>query len=248
MRPPWRVLRENETVMTLGIPERYQAIRAELDRVCLACGRNPEDVRLVAVSKLNPPEAVGQALVGGAADFGENRPDELLEKAPLYPAATWHFIGNIQSRRIRDIVPHAALIHSLFQMDHAEKISRAAGELGKVQDVLVEVNVSGEASKSGLTPGEAVPFAQEISQLPNIRLRGLMTMAPAGDREAAEAAFQGLASLRETIRAALPEDQRCDFNELSMGMSDDWPIAVACGATIVRVGRAIFSDAFHAAN
>lgn len=235
-------------MISLGVSERYQAVRADVDRVCRECGRNPEEIRLVAVSKLNPPEAVGEALAGGAMDFGENRPDELLLKAPQYPQATWHFIGNIQSRRIRDIVSHASLIHSLFQRDHAEKISRAAGEQGIVQDVLVEVNVTGEASKSGLTPEEAGPFAREVAQLPNIRLRGLMTMAPIGDMQAAQTAFQGLAALLGEIRETLPEGERDDFNELSMGMSDDWPIAVACGATIVRVGRAIFSDAFHAVN
>lgn len=229
----------------MSIQDQYRAVAAELDGVCEACGRAPGEVRLVAVSKTVGLPGVADALATGATDFGENRPDQIVEKAAAFPEARWHFIGNIQSRRIPDIVGASALIHSLYQERHAEKIDRAAAALGKVQDVLVEVNVSGEASKSGATPAEAPALVAACAALPHLRVRGLMTMAPQGDLAAAEEAFKGLAALAGRIRAQLPAEKAADFTELSMGMSDDWRVAVACGATIVRIGRAIFSDSYQ---
>lgn len=229
----------------MGIEERYGAVAAEVAEQCRACGRNPEDVRLVAVSKTVGEEGVAQAFAAGARDFGENRPDQIVPKSQAFPEARWHFIGNIQSRRIPDIVASAALIHSLYQLRHAQKIDVAAAQLGKVQDVLIEVNVSGEASKSGAAPDEALALVRACEELPHLRVRGLMTMAPQGDPQAVRATFEGLAALAADIRAALPPQQAAVFTELSMGMSEDWPCAIACGATIVRVGRAIFSDSFQ---
>ncbi|MCI8424598.1 MAG: YggS family pyridoxal phosphate-dependent enzyme [Adlercreutzia sp.] len=229
----------------MGIAERYQKVAAEVAEAARAAGRDPESVRLVAVSKTVGPEGVAEALAGGACDFGENRPDQIVPKSQEFPEATWHFIGNIQSRRIPEIVGAASLIHSLYQLRHAEKIDRAAADLGKVQDVLIEVNVSGEESKSGVAPAEAAALVEAVAALPQVRVRGLMTMAPAGDLAAARAAFEGLAALADDIRAALSPEAAADFTELSMGMSDDWREAIPCGATLVRVGRAIFSDSYQ---
>lgn len=229
----------------MGVAERYRNVAAEVGRVCAACGRAPEAVRLVAVSKTVGPDEVARALAAGARDFGENRPDQIVAKAAAFPEARWHFIGNIQSRRIPDIVASASLIHSLFQLRHAEKIDRAAAELGKVQDVLIEVNVSGEESKGGVAPADAAELVRAAAALGSVRVRGLMTMAPQGDPAAVEAAFSGLAALFDDIRARLDPAEAADFTELSMGMSEDWPAAIACGATIVRVGRAIFSESFE---
>ena len=136
----------------MSIAERYQKVAAEVAEAAVAAGRAPEDVLLVAVSKTVGPEGVAEAIEGGARDFGENRPDQIVPKSAAFPEARWHFIGNIQSRRISEIVASATLIHSLYQLRHAEKIDHAAAELSKVQDVLIEVNVSGEASKSGVAP------------------------------------------------------------------------------------------------
>lgn len=229
----------------MGIAERYQKVAAEVAEATRAAGRDPEEVRLVAVSKTVGPEGVAEALAGGARDFGENRPDQIMAKAPAFPEARWHFIGNIQSRRIPDIVACAFLIHSLHELRHAEKIDRAAAALGKVQDVLIEVNVSGEESKSGVVPDEALDLVRAAAALPHVRVRGLMTMAPQGDAAVAAETFQGLAQLADDIRGRLDADSAADFTELSMGMSEDWREAIACGATIVRVGRAIFSDSFE---
>ena len=224
--------------------ERYEAVEAELARACEASGRERAEVTLVAVSKTVGPEEVAQAIEGGARDFGENRPDQLVLKADAFRDVRWHFIGNIQSRRIRDIVGRAALIHSLFDEGHARKIDAVARERGLVQDVLLEVNVSGEESKSGLAPDEVAGMLDMCAQLPNLRVCGLMTMAPRGDEQAVRATFAGLAQLRDELRAALPAERAQAFSELSMGMSEDWPQAVEYGATIVRIGRAIFSEEF----
>ncbi len=229
----------------MGIAERYRKVAAEVADVARAAGRNPQEVRLVAVSKTVGEEGVAEAFAAGARDFGENRPDQIVPKAQAFPEARWHFIGNIQSRRIPDIVGSAALIHSLYQQRHAEKIDKAAAELGKVQDVLIEVNVSGEASKSGAAPDEALALVRACAALPHVRVCGLMTMAPQGSQSEARRTFEGLASLAAQIRASLPSDEAAAFTELSMGMSEDWPCAIECGATIVRIGRAIFSDSFQ---
>lgn len=223
----------------MGTKERFEATAAEVARVCEAAGRKPSEVTLVAVSKTVGPDQVAEAIAGGATDFGENRPDQLVPKADEFTQATWHFIGNIQSRRIRDIVGRAALVHSLFEERHARKINDVARERGIVQDVLVEVNVSGEESKSGLAPDQVRAMLQTCADLPNVRVRGLMTMAPQGDLDVARRTFAGLRALRDELQPSFP-----DLTELSMGMSEDWPVAIEEGATIVRIGRAIFSETF----
>lgn len=239
-----RSRRIRKKAIFMGIAERYAEVEQEVARVCRACGRAPEDVRLIAVSKTVGVDGVASAVSAGAHDFGENRPDSLLPKASEFPQVTWHFIGNIQSRRIRDIVGSATLIHSLYQLKHAQKIDEVARELGKVQDVLIEVNVSGEESKSGLSPEEAPAFLAELSKMENLRARGLMTMAPQGDLARARRSFEGLARLADQMRCELDGARREAFDELSMGMSEDWREAIAAGATMVRIGRAIFSDEF----
>ena len=224
--------------------ERYENTSRELAEVCRTAGRDRCEVKLVAVSKTVGPREVEQALQGGAADFGENRPDQLMAKADAFPNANWHFIGNIQSRRIRDIVGRATLIHSLYQEGHARKIDEVAAGLGVVQDVLIEVNVSGEQSKGGVLPEQAAHLVAFCNSFEHVRVRGLMTMAPLGDLETARTSFAGLRALRDDIRTSMGEKDAAVFTELSMGMSDDWRIAVEEGATIVRIGRAIFSDSF----
>ena len=183
----------------MSVRSRYRRVVAEVAEVCEQCGREPAEVRVIAVSKTVGPDEVAEAVAGGACDFGENRPDQLVSKAAAFPEARWHFIGNIQSRRIPDIVGSAALIHSLYQLRHGQKIDQAAERLGKVQDVLVEVNVSGEASKSGVAPEEAGALVRELAVLPHVRVRGLMTMAPKGDPAADRASFEGLAALADEI-------------------------------------------------
>lgn len=224
---------------------RYAAVRRQLDRTCEESGRAPHDVLLLSVSKTVGLDEVADAMAQGAVAFGENRPDELVRKQRAFPEAQWHFIGNIQSRRIKDIVPAAHLIHSVCKREHLPKIDRAAQEAGKVQGVLIEANVSGEESKSGFAPDQVLEVVLEAARLPHVEVRGLMTMAPRGDAETARRTFCDLRLLRDGVqeqaaRAGVP----VSLSELSMGMSEDWPEAVAQGSTIVRIGRAIFDPAF----
>lgn len=224
---------------------RYTRIRQQLDEECRRAGRNPEDVLLLAVSKTVDVDQVQLALDAGATAFGENRPDELLRKHAAYPDVEWHFIGNIQSRRIADIVSAATLIHSVCKEEHLAKIDAAAAKLGKVQRVLLEVNVSGEESKSGFEPAEVQGIIDRAAGLGNVSIEGLMTMAPRAEADLIETTFSGLAHLRDELNAAAEAAGGRLLSDLSMGMTEDWPRAVAWGTTIVRVGRAIFDDAFE---
>lgn len=229
----------------MGIAARYEQVRREVEQACLDAGRPADSATLLAVSKTVGTGGVSDAIAAGATDFGENRPEQLMEKHSVFPDVRWHFIGNIQSRRIRDIVPCAYLIHSLHELKHARKIDEEAARAGKVQNVLIEVNVSGEESKSGIAPEDAPLFLKECLALENLRVCGLMTMAPQGDLSVAAECFAGLAGLLDTLR----EGAFCDhadkleaFCELSMGMSEDWREAVQEGSTMVRIGRAVFSE------
>ncbi len=225
---------------------RFEATKDELARVCAACGRDPRAVKVIAVSKTVGLDAIEEAVAAGAHDFGENRPDMLADKADRLPGECWHFIGNIQSRKIPEIVAHASLVHSLYQESHLAKFDAASAQAGKIQDVLLEVNVSGEQSKSGLAPADVAAMLDAATACEHIRVRGLMTMAPQGDLAVARECFDDLAALAGELRAALPADKAALFSELSMGMSEDWREAVAAGATMVRIGRALFSDTFSA--
>lgn len=228
----------------MSVADQYERTVQQVTEACEKAGRSPHDVTIVAVSKTVGLPEIDQAASAGARNFGENRPDQLVEKHDARPDLTWHMIGNIQSRRIRDIVGRASLIHSLYEEHHADKINEVAGELGIVQNVLLEVNVSGEESKSGLEPAAVLDMLQYCEQLPHMCVRGLMTMAPRSDEEAARSAFKGLRELHAELKETLSKDQADAFVELSMGMSEDWPIAIEEGATIVRIGRAIFSEEF----
>lgn len=228
----------------MSIADNYLKVREDLAVACIEAGRDACDVRLLAVSKTVGVDGVRNAIEAGAEDFGENRPVQLIEKAAEFPDRRWHFIGNIQSRRIEDIVRYSTLIHSLYQEKHALKINDCAAKMGKVQDVLIEVNVSGEQSKSGVSPDEAASLLERCEALGNIRVRGLMTMAPQGDLEIARRTFADLRKLADRLRDTLDDEQAGAFDQLSMGMSEDWKVAVDEGSTIVRIGRAVFSENF----
>jgi pyridoxal phosphate enzyme (YggS family) len=228
-------------------------------RIALACeqaGRAPRDVTLVAVSKTHSASTVMGALRAGQVDFGENRPEEAIGKIAavaehLQPGETaprWHMIGHVQSRKARYVVQRFVLVHSVDTLKLAHKLSHLCEERGCTQDILLEINVSGEESKGGwaaagwersATVRESLwSDIQSMLALPGIRLCGLMTMAPiVEDPEQTRPVFAGLRHLREALREAFPQS---GWPELSMGMTDDYPVAIAEGATLVRIGRAIF--------
>lgn len=225
---------------------RYAKVHEKLVQECQQAGRNPEEVTLLAVSKTVDVDQVELAIQAGATAFGENRPDELVRKQKAFPQVEWHFIGNIQSRHIKDIVAAATLIHSVCKEAHLAKIDAAAKTQNKVQRVLLEVNVSGEESKSGFAPGEVAGIIERAQGLENVKIEGLMTMAPRAQEEAINQTFSGLASLKEQLNAQfVGNSASVQLNALSMGMTEDWPVAIGYGTTIVRIGRAIFSDEFE---
>ena len=217
---------------------RYKHVRSEVDQVCKELGRDPEEVLLLAVSKTVDVDQVQLAIDAGARAFGENRPDELVRKQRAFPDMEWHFIGNIQSRRIPEIVSAATLIHSVCKEAHLAKIDAAAAA--------IEVNVSGEESKSGFEPSEVKGIIERARSLEHVKIEGLMSMAPRAEEELINATFSGLANLESELNDTFSQEEgTARLSALSMGMTEDWPVALRYGSTIVRIGRAIFSDSFE---
>lgn len=223
--------------MTL-IGERYQAVRRQVADACDAVGRDPDEVVIVAVTKTVGAEAVRQALIAGCIDFGENRVQEFLGKYGLFPTARWHFIGTLQSNKVKDVVGRAVLIHSVDSLHLLREVDRRAEGVDVVQPILLQVNVSGEETKHGFEPSDLSDALAEASALEHVAVQGLMTMAPLGRPEDARPIFRELRELRDSLRETAPDGVKLD--ELSMGMTNDFRVAVEEGATIVRVGGAIF--------
>lgn len=238
----------------MNIVDNIRRIQDTIADACARARRSPADVTLVAVSKTHPPHMILEAVEAGVQHFGENRVEEGESKIPIVIASapiplTWHMIGHIQSRKAKAIPPLFDVVHSVDTVKLAEKLSRLMVERGAVLDALIEVNVSGEESKGGIqaygwqTDGavrERVwADVEQICGLSGLRVRGLMTMAPiVEDMEAARPVFADLAALR----SALVEAFGVALPDLSMGMTDDYPVAVEEGATMVRIGRAIFGE------
>lgn len=214
------------------------AVRARITQAAVAAGRDPSTVRLVAVTKTFPADVVRLAYDAGLRDFGENYAQEFAEKADALAHLAdlrWHFIGHLQRNKARLVASRAAAVHTVDTPRLAEELGRRASETTRALDVYAQVNVGGEAQKSGCAPAELAAVLDAISAAPSLRLRGLMTVPPHTD-DPTEAApfFRALAALRDAHGgvARLPE--------LSMGMTHDLEVAVACGATVVRVGSALF--------
>lgn len=223
------------------LSETLPRVRDRMAGAALAAGRDPAEVRLVAVTKGHPLEALEAALALGVTDLGENRVEELEEKVRFLgeEAATWHLIGHVQSRKAARAVAAADMIHSVDTLRLAELISRAAGA-GEVEArVLAQVNTSGEGAKSGFDAAEAVGAVLAMAGLPHLRVEGLMTMAPFVEDEAVlSLTFR---RLRETLEQVRNQDSRVGTT-LSMGMTNDLEIAVREGSTMVRIGTALFGE------
>ena len=200
----------------------------------------PSTVQLVAVSKFKPAEAILEAYQAGQRDFGENRPQELAAKAPVLPAdIRWHFIGHLQTNKVKQVVPYATLIHSVDSERLLAEIDKTARALGKRVDILLEIHIANETTKQGFTPEEAEAVAARIGDFPGVRLRGVMGMATfTDDHEEVRREFRRLKALSERL-ASIPD---CD--QVSMGMSEDWRIAVEEGTTLVRIGTFIFGKRY----
>jgi hypothetical protein len=223
-----------------AIASNLQAVRARIAKAAIEAGRHPEEVALLAVSKTWPVDRVIEAAGAGQRAFGENYVQEGVDKtlATVDLDLTWHFIGPLQSNKTRLVAEHFAWVHSIERLKIAERLSAQRPPALPVLQVCVQVNVSGEASKSGCAPDEALALCRAVAALPSLRLRGLMAIPEATDDVAAQrAAFRRLRDVYNQAR-----DAGIALDTLSMGMSHDLEAAVAEGATIVRIGTAIFGE------
>ena len=218
-----------------SIAERTRTTLARVRAAEVAAGRAPGSVRLIGASKTRTPAEVAEAHAAGLVELGENYAQELLAKAPLLPAATWHFIGHLQRNKAKVVVDHASWLHTLDSERLADHVDRLCAERGSRLSVLIEVNVGGESTKAGLVPEGLLALAQHIVRsCGHLDLRGLMTIPP--PRSEPRAWFSALATLQGELAARLG----APLPDLSMGMTDDLEDAIACGATLVRVGTGIF--------
>jgi pyridoxal phosphate enzyme (YggS family) len=217
-------------------------VRASIAAAAQRAGRQPEDITLVAVSKTHPVELVKIAYNLGVTDFGENRVQEALTKInDFHPQGMrWHMIGHLQSNKARKVVSSFDCVQSVDSLHLAQMLQRHAAEQNRRLPILLEVNVVGEESKSGLTLDETPTVARQIATLSHLEVQGLMTVAPLmSDQEHVRPVFRALRTLRDRLQQELPT---CSWQHLSMGMTDDYRVAIEEGATIVRIGRAIFGE------
>jgi len=220
------------------IADNLQAVRARIARAAQASGRDPGDIALVAVSKTFPAEYIAQAHAAGQRAFGENYAQEAVEKITKLArlALEWHFIGPIQSNKTGAIAAYFQWVHSVEREKIAQRLNAARPESLPPLNICIQVNVSGEASKSGISPGEEIKLAEAIARMPRLKLRGLMAIPePTPDTKLQRRRFALLRELKEKLVA-----RGHALDVLSMGMSDDLEAAIAEGATMVRVGTAIF--------
>ena len=227
--------------MAEAIAERLFAVRQGIEQAAAKAGRDPAGITLVAVSKTKPAADVMAAVAAGQFDFGENYAQELREKMAGVAdrRARWHFIGRLQTNKVKYVVGQVALIHSVDSAKLIEELGKRAAGLKVVQDILLEVNLAGEASKSGVAEAEVSELIEAALEQPAVRLRGLMTMPPDfPEGESSRPFYRRLGELRDREQARL--GTRVNLPELSMGLSHDYGVAVEEGATLVRVGTAVF--------
>nr|BAL56706.1 hypothetical conserved protein [uncultured prokaryote] len=228
-----------------AIRERLQRVQDRIRAACARVGRDPSGVRVVGVTKGFDAELAAAAARAGVVELGENRVQEAREKIPCVrelvgeDAVTWHLVGHLQRNKARWAVQLFTWVHSVDSPELAHELSRCATSAGRTVEVLVEVNVAGEATKYGTTPERAAELVELAAVLPGLRVRGLMTVAPqAPDPEEVRWVFRALRELRDRIRVG----HGLELPELSMGMTDDFEVAVEEGATLVRLGRALFGE------
>ena len=225
----------------MSIAENVARIRAELEAAAIAAGRDPREITLCAATKMNDADAVRQAIAAGVDCCGENRVQELVAKLAdnAYEGAPVHFIGHLQTNKVKQVVGKVDLIQSVDSLRLLEAIQKEAAKQGIVQDILLEINVGNEESKTGMPKEELPKILEQMCQFGNIRVRGLMTIPPICKNSTdSRKFFQEICNLAVDIRGKKYDNIRVDV--LSMGMSDDFREAIACGSTMIRVGTAIF--------
>lgn len=218
-------------------------IKNKIDKACELSNRNKEEVTLIAVSKTVDVDAIKEAINSGATDFGENKPQELARKfETIGDDVNWHLIGSLQTNKVKYIIDKVYMIHSIDRLSLCDEIQKRAEKIGKTINCLIQVNISKEESKHGILEEDAIDFVKTIAKnYPNIRIKGLMTMAPnTDDKDLVRSVFKGLKDL--AIKIDKENIENISMDELSMGMSNDFEIAVEEGATFVRVGTSIFGQ------
>ena len=219
----------------MNVRENFETITREIVETCKQVGRNPEEVKLIAVTKYVTDTRVEEAIEAGIIDFAENRPQNYVERKGKYSDKTWHLIGSLQTRKVRDVINEVDYFHALDRDSLAKEIEKRAEKEIKC---FVQVNVSGEKSKHGLTSEEAIDFIKSLEQYSKIKVVGLMTMAPfVEDEEILRNCFRKLRQLRDEVKGLNLSYAPCGY--LSMGMSNDYKIAIEEGATHIRVGTAL---------
>lgn len=219
--------------------ENYKNAMSRIETALEESGRSIKDVLVIGASKTMPLERI--LFVRDNTDvkiFGENRVQELLEK--YTPDVRWHFIGQLQTNKVKYIIDKVELIHSVDRLSLLQEIDRQAKKHGKVQDILIEVNIGGEEKKGGVAPAEVIDFAKEVDKYPSVRLKGLMSVLPNVEKEALNAFYLQLSKLYDTLKQTRLDN--ADIRYLSAGMSNDYDVAVKYGANIVRLGRALFGE------
>jgi len=224
------------------IEKNLEHIRERMERAAARAGRSPSDIKLVAVSKMVGVDAIHEAIASGVTIFGESYIQEARAKIPeITGPVRWDFIGHLQRNKVRHAVGLFEMIHSVDSLPLAQEINLAAGKQGKKARILVEINVSGETTKSGIDPEGAGSLIQELILLPHLSVEGLMTMAPySDDPEDARPCFRALKQLQDALHER--HGPALNLKELSMGMSSDFEVAIEEGATLVRIGTAIFGE------
>lgn len=225
----------------MDIAENLHRVREAITQATLRAGRQPGEVRLVAVSKTQPLSAIQAAIAAGQLDFGENRVQELVEKQKALPHVRWHMIGTLQRNKVRQIAGFIHLIHSIDSERLLEEVNRQATIHGRVIDGLLQINISGEDQKGGMGVGDVERLLSRIQDFPSVRILGLMGMAELTDDMATvQRQFRQLALARTRLLGL--EGPQATLKELSMGMSGDYAEAIAEGATLVRIGSSIFGE------
>ena len=225
----------------MSIAENVAAIRAQMDAAAIACGRDPKEILLCAATKMNDAEAVRQAILAGVDCCGENRAQELSAKLQedAYRGKPVHFIGRLQTNKVKQVVGKVDLIQSVDRENLLEAIQKEAARQGITQDILLEVNIGREPAKGGLLPEELHPLLEKIAEFPNVRVKGLMAIPPICQKDTDnDKFFQEMCNIGVDIMKKKYDNVSVDI--LSMGMSNDFVRAIACGSTMIRVGTAIF--------
>jgi len=224
----------------MNIQTNIAEIRKTIAEVCSGCGRNPEDVKLIAVSKTKPASMINEAAAAGQKLFGESYVQDFIDKVDdVSTAAQWHFIGGLQSNKVKYLRGKVAMIHSVDRLSLAGEINKQWQKLGQPIEILLQVNLGGEVSKSGADADHLEQLVRQVAALPMLRIKGLMTLPPYfDDPEKVRPYFRRLRELAESIASLnIPE---VEMRELSMGMSHDFAVAIEEGATLIRIGTAIF--------